>query len=227
MHHWQADLLQTAVSASDINVFFDRVTHVAQELGYAYVAYGSRRLFPLRCSKHFVINNYPACWQKAYATNCYVSIDPYVEKALSSRDPVVWEEAGAHGLVDGWGQSILSRGLQGLVTVARPSEPINATELQEKKAALYWLSHITHLGLSRFQELIEAEETNYVVQLSQREKEVLKWTADGKTASDISIILNISDRTVNFHIQSCLRKLDCQNKIAAAVKASLMGLLWG
>jgi LuxR family transcriptional regulator len=64
------------------------------------------------------------------------------------------------------------------------------------------------------------------VELSQREKEILQWTADGKSSDDVSVILGISKRTVNFHINHCLKKLGCQNKIAAAVKASLMGLLW-
>ncbi|WP_137820961.1 autoinducer binding domain-containing protein [Pseudomonas sp. D(2018)] len=239
MHHWQSDLLQTAMFASDVNVFLDQVIRVAHGLGFAYVAYGSRQLFPLSRERPFVINNYPLSWQAAYVANGYLNIDPYVKKALSSAFPVIWdaelkarvpsfwEDAGAHGLVEGWGQSILSRGQQSLVTFARPSEPITIVELRSKQAKLSWLGNITHLGMERVRELGQDTGAECFVHLSQREKEVLKWTADGKTAADVSIILNISERTVNFHIQSCLQKLDCQSKISAAVKASLMGLLWG
>ena len=39
--------------------------------------------------------------------------------------------------------------------------------------------------------------------LSNREIAVLRWTADGKTANEISCILNISERTVN-------RQTECQ-----------------
>lgn len=46
----------------------------------------------------------------------------------------------------------------------------------------------------------------------------------GKTASDIATILCLSERTVGFHISSCLRKLGVNNKIAAVLSASKAGL---
>ena len=61
--------------------------------------------------------------------------------------------------------------------------------------------------------------------LTARETDVLKWTADGKTAYEISRILNISESTVNFHIKNIMLKLDCANKIQAVAKAALIGLL--
>ncbi|WPX16984.1 helix-turn-helix transcriptional regulator [Pseudomonas sp. 10S4] len=62
--------------------------------------------------------------------------------------------------------------------------------------------------------------------LTAREKETLKWTAVGKTYVEISIILNIDTRTVKFHLVNSMRKLQASNKAEAAVKASLMGLLF-
>ncbi|GAB3353599.1 helix-turn-helix domain-containing protein [Lysobacter tyrosinilyticus] len=61
--------------------------------------------------------------------------------------------------------------------------------------------------------------------LSAREVEVLRWTAEGKTASEISQIVNISERTVNFHINNAMMKLDAANKTAAVVRAVVLGLL--
>jgi LuxR family transcriptional regulator len=112
------------------------------------------------------------------------------------------------------------------VTFARGSEAITALELETKQAALSWLAQITHLGLTRLQMRGADSVIPVPIELSQREKEILQWTADGKSSDDVSVILGISKRTVNFHINHCLKKLGCQNKIAAAVKASLMGLLW-
>ncbi|MCT6593234.1 LuxR C-terminal-related transcriptional regulator, partial [Pantoea dispersa] len=34
---------------------------------------------------------------------------------------------------------------------------------------------------------------------SQRELEILNWTAEGKTSAEIYLILDISEHTVNFH----------------------------
>ncbi|MGV3490711.1 MAG: LuxR C-terminal-related transcriptional regulator [Devosia sp.] len=56
-------------------------------------------------------------------------------------------------------------------------------------------------------------------QLSERETEVLRWTAAGKTAAEIATILDISGRTVEFHINSAARKLDTVNRIQTVVEA--------
>lgn len=50
---------------------------------------------------------------------------------------------------------------------------------------------------------------------SVREKEVLKWVKEGKTAGEISQILSISERTVKFHIQNILRKVDAVSRAQA------------
>ena len=61
--------------------------------------------------------------------------------------------------------------------------------------------------------------------LTDREIEVLRWTADGKTASEIADILNISERTANFHIANAITKLNAPNKTAAVVRAGMLGML--
>jgi NADP-dependent 3-hydroxy acid dehydrogenase YdfG len=61
--------------------------------------------------------------------------------------------------------------------------------------------------------------------LSPREREVLEWTACGKTAEEISCILGLSVSAINFHVRSLLAKLQCCNKTAAVARAALLGLL--
>lgn len=62
-------------------------------------------------------------------------------------------------------------------------------------------------------------------ELSPRETEVLRWTAAGKTAAEIAVILDISGRTVEFHINSAARKLDTVNRIQTVVEAMRKNLL--
>lgn len=61
--------------------------------------------------------------------------------------------------------------------------------------------------------------------LTTRETECLRWTAEGKTAWEVGRILQISERTANWHLQAASRKLGCTNKIQAVVKAIRIGLL--
>jgi DNA-binding CsgD family transcriptional regulator len=60
--------------------------------------------------------------------------------------------------------------------------------------------------------------------LTLREVEVLKWSAEGKTAAEVAIILDLKLRTVNFHIGSAIRKIGVNNKTSAVVHAALHGL---
>ena len=64
-----------------------------------------------------------------------------------------------------------------------------------------------------------------VPNLTARELEALRWTLDSKTAWAVGMIMNISERTVVFHLQNAMRKLDCTDKMQAALKASRLGLL--
>ena len=64
------------------------------------------------------------------------------------------------------------------------------------------------------------------IRLTERERTVLRWTGDGKTASEISIIMRISESTVNFHVRNAMAKLGTANKLAATVKAAMLGMLY-
>ncbi|QIG74575.1 LuxR family transcriptional regulator protein [Rhizobium phage RHph_Y25] len=49
--------------------------------------------------------------------------------------------------------------------------------------------------------------------ITPREKEVLKWMADGKTAWEIAGILTLSEHTIRNHIKNVRRKLHADNSI--------------
>lgn len=61
--------------------------------------------------------------------------------------------------------------------------------------------------------------------LSIRENEVLRWASIGKTSWEISIILKISERTVNFHFSEAARKLGVKGRRAACTAAMMQGLI--
>ncbi len=63
------------------------------------------------------------------------------------------------------------------------------------------------------------------VSLTEREIEALGWSAQGKSSTDIAVLMSVSERTVNFHITNAMRKLDVATRIQAAVKASIAGLI--
>ncbi|ADX01780.1 ER transcriptional regulator [Acinetobacter baumannii 1656-2] len=49
--------------------------------------------------------------------------------------------------------------------------------------------------------------------------------AEGKTSAEIAQILGVTERTVNFHLSNSMQKLNVNNKISAAIRAVMLGLL--
>jgi DNA-binding CsgD family transcriptional regulator len=61
--------------------------------------------------------------------------------------------------------------------------------------------------------------------LSGREREVLRLSADGRTVGEIADAMQISERTVTFHVNNAVGKLQARNKIHAVALAVRLGLL--
>ena len=67
--------------------------------------------------------------------------------------------------------------------------------------------------------LVKSTKTNDHPPLSAREREVIRWTSQGKTSIEIGQILSLSDHTVNAYMTSAIRKLDCVNRTQLVAKA--------
>lgn len=63
------------------------------------------------------------------------------------------------------------------------------------------------------------------IDLSVREKECMLWAAEGKTTWEISKILNLSERTVIYHLQNVVEKMQVNNRTHAIVKAIASGVI--
>ncbi|OHU91866.1 hypothetical protein BET10_02500 [Pseudoalteromonas amylolytica] len=63
------------------------------------------------------------------------------------------------------------------------------------------------------------------VNITKREKDCLVWACEGKTSWEISQILGISERTVNFHLSNCIVKTNSANRQQAIVKCLVKNLI--
>lgn len=85
------------------------------------------------------------------------------------------------------------------------------------------LSHQFHFAYSQF-DLPRAQPARQV-HLTPREREILSYSAEGKSIAAISAILSIAWDTVNFHLKNIYRKLDVSTRQTAVVKAIRLGLI--
>ena len=236
MNIWCEDNLNALLSINSEQVLFDQITAAAKLLGFEYCAYGIRMPVPVTRPKIAMFNNYAVQWQRCYNERSYLLVDPTVRHALKSTLPIIWsnrlfepaldmwEEARCHGLRFGWAQSSRdASGAVGLLSLARSTEQLTSLELVARQTQMSWLAQYAHAGMVRLLAAKLAPESQ--VTLTEREKEVLRWTAEGKTAYEISQILSVAERTVNFHINNVITKLGTSNKTQAAVKAAALGML--
>jgi len=61
--------------------------------------------------------------------------------------------------------------------------------------------------------------------LTERETEALTWTARGKSRASIAELMNITTRTVVFHLKRAQKRLGAMTCTQAAVKAAMLGLI--
>lgn len=232
------DITATLDAADSETALIAALDKAAYALGFDYCAYGLRMPLPLSNPRIVMASTYPTAWQQRYAEQNYMALDPTVAHALRSTAPLVWsepmfaqarpfwEEARSHGLQVGWAQSSCdAQGNIGMLTLARGSEPLTTSELRAKSLQLSWLVHAAHTAMSRITAGRHYPHSTATIDLTAREAEMLRWTADGKTSGEIAQITAISERTVNFHLNNAVEKLGAANKTAAAVKAAMLRLL--
>jgi LuxR family transcriptional regulator, quorum-sensing system regulator BjaR1 len=73
--------------------------------------------------------------------------------------------------------------------------------------------------------VLEAEDEKPDFGLNRREIECLHWSAEGKSSSEISTIINLSEHTVNHYLIACCKKLDAVNRVQAVAKAVRHGVI--
>ncbi len=179
--------------------------------------------------------DYPAQWMKLYAEKELYSADPIVRHNIISERSFFWDEAtrkttdkedlsfmslaGDFGLRYGVAAGLTKKN-GGLMSVFSFSGAGNRFKERHKEILNTLVPHV-HTALERVCTL----EKKKGMDLSAREREVLAWVKEGKTNWEISMILDISERTVKFHVQNIEHKLNAVNKAHAIALAMEQGLV--
>jgi two-component system response regulator DegU len=107
--------------------------------------------------------------------------------------------------------------LIGIVKRASHGEyPINESVMSRPVVA----RHVLH----EFQDMASLG-GNIVTPLTQRERQILTYIAEGNTNKQIANILNISEQTIKNHVSAILRKLNANDRAHAVVLAFRRGLI--
>jgi LuxR family quorum-sensing system transcriptional regulator SolR len=216
---------------------FQRVVGAARQLGFEYCSYSTRLPLPLTKPRIVTFNNYPPEWRRRYNEREYLNIDPTIQLGLKTSMTMVWSdklfqgcpqllrEAQSFGLRYGWCRSSFdSNSVGSLLTLARASEPISELELRDKSSMLDGLTNAAHAAMTRC--LLQRLIPECSAKLSAQELTVLRWTGEGYCSREVAQLMNIAERTVNFHATNATAKLNASNKTVAVMRAAVLGLLY-
>jgi DNA-binding CsgD family transcriptional regulator len=212
------------------------VCELRDALGVDHVVYHSSKYGASPSVDPYIRLTYPAAWIKRYLEKNYVDVDPVLREGFHRSLPFDWSElkietaaeqalmmdAVAHGVgPQGMSIPVLSKhGHRGLVSLS-DSRPHDRWEefRSQNLSDLIGIANRLHGRVVR--ELFGEERPN----VTPRELECLRLTAEGKDWMDIALILDISPHTARDHLKSARFKLDCASSAQAISKAMTLGLL--
>ena len=204
----------------------------AANLGFGSFIYALRLPTSFAESRVVQIRGYPEAWLDRYWERGYYAIDPVIAYCSRHTLPVAWHaltpetsranrrvmnEATEFGLRSGVSMPMHGpRGELGILSFAEGS----ATKAGRETVAMAMpyvqlLAGYLHEAVRRAAGSVEETPPT----LSAREEDCLRWASDGKTSWEIARLLNISERTVNFHFNNAMTKLNATSRQHAIAKA--------
>ena len=174
-------------------------------------------------------------WTKIYTQERALrEADPVRQKLLRTTNAFLWSEVRYDPQREALAKLVMQRATdfrmnEGFcVPIFRQGSPIAAINISGEKpdlgpgvrAALQIMSLLSH---NRFCALMKPLSSHCRNLLTDREREVLKWVAAGKSDWDIGAILHISERTARAHATNAARKLNAANRPAAIAEAVRAG----
>jgi DNA-binding CsgD family transcriptional regulator len=183
---------------------------------------------------HHLNINFPEEWSNIYARRKYHTLDPIFRNHFQYFLMQYWEDTYKQnnslpksflsmskdfGLGKGYTYGSVNAKKKEASLISIAGGPINRDLRTE--FILQRISPFLHLILKKVTKKTGQE----YLALSRREREILKWLSQGKTAWETSIILGISQRTVKFFISSILEKMDAVNTVQAVAIAIDSGIV--
>lgn len=232
MHHvFQSfiDGLANSADATDLRKVLAAAGAALDLNCFAYLSLPCRR-----GARPLLISTYPVKWTDHYLRNHYEKFDPVIIEALANPEPFEWgcglssrsltklqqqffEEATQFGIRCGFTIPIHdSRHPIAAVTFAADERrPAFQRCIDCNKRVLQLMAMYFHAHARR---KLSPEHIVDGVSLSPRELECLQWAAQGKSAWDIGLLLNISRRTAAFHLDNAKTKFGVRTICQAVAK---------
>jgi LuxR family transcriptional regulator, quorum-sensing system regulator BjaR1 len=177
-----------------------------------------------------LLNGWDTEWSRLYMENDYARDDPVAAFCFRSIGPFEWKDAPYDPLAQPAAKAIMNsatefrmvngfcvpihtpNGFQAVVSAGGRHVDLSS----HAKRALHLISIYAH---AKAVDVARPRRELRPALLTKREKDILSWTAAGKSAWEISRILGISHHTVRQHLKAIAAKFDVPTKTASVVAA--------
>ncbi len=233
----QTEIQNTLQETNTNQELQDAVAHFCRELGVDHFSFVSSLFnFSSTTPDLHALSNYPVAWQKRYQKANYVDVDLTIQHARTKSSPLIWlnedikldpinrrlfDEASDYGIRSG-----ITYPFHGVGSEFGSFSATVADRFRHSALDSVITQHSLYLlGAALFDLYQQRKGSTLTKKLTQREKECLRWAAEGKTSWEMSVILNISERTACFHLDNARKKLNSLTRTGAVTKALLHSLL--
>jgi DNA-binding CsgD family transcriptional regulator len=234
----QGDYL-SVLEARDHDQFRSVVIRFAQQLGFETVTAVVAVDRPDIGTEFVAVHNTPLAFEQTFENVSVGRRDPVMQHCKRQTVPIIWSqktylESGAIELWDaqaefGYRNGIamslhLPEGRHFTMGVDRDQDlPADRAELTRIVADLQLFA--VHAQDTAMRVLVSEALQPERPALTPRELDVLRWTMEGKTAWETAMLLSIAERTTVQHLQNAMKKLNCNSKHQAVLKALRLGLI--
>lgn len=200
-----------------------------------------RSVSSLSSPEIYTYTNYPNDWFNSYFDEGMQKHDPVVKYCFENTTPIHWDKLiQMEKYIDPVGVKIMERAATiGLVNglsmpLKTPNGEVAIFSLASCRSdaiedrLLDVLPHAQTFGSQLFQTFYRLKSENPEFnqrKLTARELECLFWACEGKTTWEISKIVDVTERTIIFHLTSATKKLGAVNRQHAVAKAIISGLI--
>jgi LuxR family transcriptional regulator, quorum-sensing system regulator BjaR1 len=224
--------MEACTSINEIGALFHRYALDVGFFGLVFLRAPEVGEEPVEC---VLLNTLPDAWLNQYLERGYLAIDPGLKELSRGYDPFTWSElqarlssspdavlqhAASHGFNDAFCvPAIELGGHAGLMVLPAQSNPLSYESRTMVRLACSALQNRLSILIRRRNDI--------AYNLTDREKQCLRWAAVGKSDWEIGQILMISAKTVNYHIENTKREFGVATRVQAIVAAMRSGKLSG
>jgi DNA-binding CsgD family transcriptional regulator len=227
-------------AAEDAATFKRVLLQVAEEFGFPLVNVTVVSISPGGEPRERAMRNDPPSWAPYVLDAAASARDPCLALIRTSYAPFaydqklyvdggagdLWEEQAPFGFKTGISAFSHAKPGRLMCTIGMDrDEPLPKDRLELMRLLADLQLMVAFAQDTAFKLLLADQVDPQVIDLSARERDVLAWASQGKTAWETGMLLSISEHTVNKHLASAAKRLGCSSKAQAVAKAIARGLL--